>query len=338
MAGKESLKGNCVKTYLRRFPDTPTLTIARKIYKENLELFTSLESARKTVRYYRGQTGDDGRAKVSTKEFLRPITNNTNPFRLPESFASVRQDYILPKSATNILMLSDIHVPYQNNEAITLCLNLGKEKNINTIYLNSDIIDMYQASFHEKDPRNRSIKDELEMTRELLASIRNAFPKAYIYYKEGNHSARLRRYLMVKAPELLDCTEFELPTLLRFNEFKIHWIPNKQAVKIGKLYVLHGNEFKGGGGTSPARAYYTKSKVSIIAGDKHQTSEHTEPSLDGSTITCWSTGCLCELNPDYMPFNKWNLGAALINVEEDGDFSVHNFRIVKGKNGKLKIV
>jgi len=328
---RETIKAKCVRKYLERFPDTPTLTIAKKIYKENIELFTDVDNARSIVKYYRGQNGENKRKSITTKDFIKPLTYDTNPFKLPESFANVRHDYILPKSATNILMLSDIHLPYHDIKALTLALKYGADKNVNTIFLNGDIIDMYQASFHEKDPRNRSLKDEMDCARWFLDVLKKTFPKAKIYYKEGNHEARLRRYLMVKAPELLDCTEFELPVLLKLREMGIEWIPNKQAVKIGKLYVLHGNEFKGGGGVNPARAYYTKAKVSMIAGDKHRTSEHTETSLDGTVVTCWSTGCLCELSPDYMPYNAWNLGFAHITVEPDGNFEVYNKRIIKGK-------
>lgn len=331
MAVQTKLQGKIVKEYLKRFPNVPTKTIADKIYKENKELFSTPETARTRVRYYRGSLGDTNRDMLADTTHLKPLTYDTNPFKLPESHAYIRQDYILPKSATNILMLSDIHIPYHDVTALTLALKYGKDHNIDTIYLNGDILDMYQASFHEKDARKRSIKDELDAMRSFLDMLAKEFPKAKIYYKEGNHCMRLSRYLQVKAPELLDCTEFEIPSLLNLRQRGIEWIPNKQAVMIGKLYALHGNEFKGGGGVNPARAYYTKSKVSMIAGDKHRTSEHTETSLNGDVVTCWSTGCLCELSPDYMPYNAWNLGFAHIMVEPNGNFEVYNKRIIKGK-------
>ncbi len=333
-------KTQIIKDQMKRFPETPALTLAKKIYKMpgNNKLWLSHDNIRQTINYYRGHHGKTHRKLIKGSDLETPLTYDTNPFKLPESSANIRKDYILPKAATNILMLSDIHFPYQNNEALTLALQYGKDHDINTIYLNGDILDMYQCSFHEKDMRKRSLSDELDSMRTFIVSLRANFPKAKIYYKEGNHEARLSRYLMVKAPELLDCQEFELPILLKLGENGIEWIPNKQAVKIGKLYVLHGNEFKGGGGVNPARAYYLKSKVSMIAGDKHQTSEHTEQSLNGDIVTCWSTGCLCELNPDYMPYNKWNLGAGHIQMHPSGDFEVRNFRIIPDKSGKLKIV
>jgi hypothetical protein len=51
----------------------------------------------------------------------------------------------------------------------------------------------------------------------------------------------------------------------------------------------------------------------------------------GKLITTWSTGCLCNLNPDYMVLNKWNHGFAFVEVGSNGDFTVKNHRIYKGR-------
>ena len=342
MPPKVTVKGQIIKEYLRKFPNTPDKTIGVKIYKENKSSFKSEKNAYDLVRFYRGHKGNRSKEQASHKEFFKPITNDTNPFKfkLPESSSFVRKDYFLPKANDKILMVSDIHFPYQINEALFLVLERGYKIGINTLYLNGDILDMYQASFHERDARKRSIKDELDTIRDFFDSVQRDLPGVKIYYKEGNHEMRLSRYLMHKAPELLDCEEFELAQLLKLGERGIEWIPNKKVVQIGKLYALHGNEFKGGGGVSPARAYYLKSGVSMIAGDKHRTTEYTETLLNENTITTWSTGCLCELNPEYLPFgNKWNLGAADITVHKSGDYHVNNFRIIKDEHTKLlKIV
>lgn len=47
----------------------------------------------------------------------------------------------------------------------------------------------------------------------------------------------------------------------------------------------------------------------------------------------WSLGCLCDLRPDYRPFafTKWNHGAAVVNVSENGNFHVDAFTIINGK-------
>lgn len=45
----------------------------------------------------------------------------------------------------------------------------------------------------------------------------------------------------------------------------------------------------------------------------------------------WSTGCLCDLHPDYAPLNKWNHGFAFVEVFNGGKFEVQNLFISDGK-------
>ena len=48
-------------------------------------------------------------------------------------------------------------------------------------------------------------------------------------------------------------------------------------------------------------------------------------------ITTWSTGCLCDLTPEYARLNRWNHGAAHVEISNGGDFHVTNFRIREGQ-------
>ena len=52
--------------------------------------------------------------------------------------------------------------------------------------------------------------------------------------------------------------------------------------------------------------------------------------VNGNVIRAWSTGCLCELNPEYMPLNNWGHGCAVITIDE-GQASVQNIRIQNGQ-------
>jgi len=227
-------------------------------------------------------------------------------------------------------LLSDLHFPYNHNEAITTALNYGKDQNIDAIFINGDMLDFYQLSFHEKDPRVTDIGEELESGRNFLSSLRKNFPKANIYYIPGNHEARLERYLRVKAPELLDVAEFRLDVLLRVAEYGVEYIEHSTKCYFGKLLVEHGDKLKGAGGVNPARTLYLKFKRHAICGHFHRTTEATEKVYDGDVYVTYSTGCLCELEPRYMEVNNHNHGFAL--VEMDGDnFTVHNKKIFNGK-------
>jgi len=324
----QTIKGKIVVKELEKWNnDIPTHQVARIIFNDNKALFSSFEEVRSSVRYYRGQMG-----KTNRKMIKKYGLDNYTMIKLPKSMAKELSVFTLPTECNNILFLSDIHIPFHHEESLEIALDYGKEK-VNTIYLNGDVMDMFQVSSHEKDPNKVGIETEFELTKEFLAYLRQEFPKATIYWKEGNHERRWKRWLRQKAPEVLRMKEFELNIILELHKYGITWIENETLVKFGKLNVIHGNEFRGGGGVNPARSLFMRAKSNTIAGDKHKTGENNEGTLNEDLITTWSVGCLCELNPEYLPFAHtiWNHGFAHITTESNGNFSVKNFRIYRGK-------
>lgn len=325
----EQIPTQVARELCKKFPDSPTLTLAKKLYKENTKLYRNVEHARSCIRSIRGLSGHN-KNNLKDKSLVKEPAYNYNPFDLPQSKSEPREVWKLPKSLSKVLLLSDIHFPYQDNEALTTALKYGRDNNVDAIFLNGDILDFYQCSFHEKDPRVTSIADELEMGREFFKTLRKNFPKAMIYYITGNHEARLERYLRVKAPELLDIQEFRVDVLLRVAESGIHYLPHGTKCYFGKLLVEHGDKMKGSGGVNPARSLFAKLKRHAICGHFHRTSEATEKVYDGDVVVTYSTGCLCELEPRYMEVNNHNHGFAM--VEMDGEnFKVRNLKIVNGK-------
>jgi predicted phosphodiesterase len=315
-----------IKKYLRKFPNTPSRTLAKILHKDYPQVFLSDEDARNGIRRLRHLMVNE---KHSCKEFVNQKKHSVNPFQLPESEAKEYKQYIIPEGNNRILFLSDIHIPYHNVKALTLALKYGKEKKVNTIYLNGDIMDCYQASHHERDALKRSLAYEIEQTKDFLKTLKKHFPECKIYFKEGNHEKRWRRYLRRCAPALLGIEEFELPILLNFGEMGIEWIPNELSVKAGKLNIIHGNEYFGNS-LNPGKFYFDKAGENIIGGDKHRTSEFIKRSIGNKVEGGWSVGCLCELNPEYFPFNNWNLGFSYIEFNKDL-FHIENKKIIEGK-------
>ncbi len=323
-----------VHDLLEQFPNTPSLTLAKKVMTDNPSMFTTVEAARTAIRYFRGATGSKSRKHAHAK-LARPFDESLfNPFGIPESDEVEFIPFILPESCSRVLYLTDIHVPYHNIEALTAAIQLGMDRRIDTVFIGGDFLDFYSLSTFERDPRQRGFADELEMGREVLGIIRREFPDAAMFYQLGNHEERFERYMRVKAPELLSVDEFRIDKLLGFEKLGIELIDGKRVAKAGKLNIVHGHEFGRGGASSsvnPARGLYNRSKTSTICGHHHQTSEHTERDLNGDLVTTWSCGCLCELSPDYMPINRWNHGAAFIEIDHtNGWFKVENKRIING--------
>jgi predicted phosphodiesterase len=329
----KTLKAQIVLEYLEKYPKTHKRTLAEMIYRDNVEVFNKIESVRSMIRYYTGASGVRDRNKIS-KKYPKHIKMGKlgNPFELPESEEQSFDPFVIQKVAKKVLILSDIHCPYHSIQALSQAINYGKEKGVDSVILNGDIIDFYQASSFCRDPRKKSIKYELDTARELLIKIKESLGNPKMYYKQGNHEERFERYLLVKAPELLGIEEFKLDVLLRFGELGIEYIDKKRIIKAGKLNVMHGHEFGRAifSPVNPARGAYMKAKENCIVGHHHQTSEHTEPSLSGIITTTWSVGCLSELHPEYAPINKYNHGFAYVELSKDGTFKVENKRINNG--------
>lgn len=331
MASKLTIKGGTVLKYIQKFPNSSKKSLAEKIYKENNLLFKDVENVRNVIRNLTGSAGNKSRKETATRVEMKSDFSRENPYGLPKSDAKPFEPYILPKGNNNILFLSDIHLPYHDVNALNIAFEYGLKHSINTIYLNGDIMDCYQVSFHEKDPKKRAMAEEFDITRDFLDCLIKVFPNAKIFYKQGNHEARYERYLRSKAPELLDIQEFRLDVILKLSEKGVTWIPNNQLVKAGKLNMIHGNEYKGGGGINVARTLWLRAGDNVIAGDKHKTQTGLKTNIDKKVVGTWSVGCMCELNPDYLPFNEWGHGFAHIQIHDDGDFVVHNKSIVNGK-------
>lgn len=238
--------------------------------------------------------------------------------------------YILPKSSNNIGLICDPHSPYHDTHALGIIMDYFEEHGINTIIWNGDGWDCFQVSSFEKRGGRMSTLEERDITREMLLKTRKRFPDADMYYKIGNHEDRLERYILRNAKGLEGLLTVE--DQLQLASMNIKLIHSKQIMKAGKLNIIHGHEYQGGGGVNPARAMFLKAKGNTIFGHVHQTSEHVEKNIDGDIIACWSVGhvaLIAEYAPD--PFNKWNQGFAHIEVRKDGTFSVNNKRIINGK-------
>jgi predicted phosphodiesterase len=327
-----SISGRLAKKYLTEYPDLPTNTIARMLHKDNPEVFNGIDHARKTLRYYRLACGEANRARIGDRRFEREISHsNYNPFQLPESDEKEFEPFVI-EGFKRLLVLNDIHTPYHSVEALTIALEFAAKEEIDCILLNGDIIDFHQLSHFEKDPRNRHFDQELISLNQLFESLILAFGVP-IFYKLGNHEERYISYMRVKAPELLSIKLFSFENVINAEDYGITVIKDKRTVRFGKLNILHGHELKGGliPPVNPARGVYLRTTDNTLVGHFHNQSSHSENTLSGRHISCWSNGCLCDLHPEWMPNNRWNHGFAIVDLFDEGNFSVNNYKIIKGK-------
>ena len=319
-------KASVAREYRQKYGnEMPTLKLARIMYNDNPLFFNSIDSARSILRAIEHKMGQ-------RKSFIKTVDMHErpkNPYNLPESDEAIYQPYDL--KAKRLLVLSDIHIPYHNIEALTCAFDFAKSEKPDAILLNGDTLDFFGLSRFAKDPKARSFAHELKTFKEFMDILKKTFD-AKIYFKIGNHEERYFHFLWMKAHEIVGVEEFELENIIKSRAEGIEIIKDKRIIKAGDLNIIHGHEF-GGSVFSPvniARGLFLKGKVSAMQGHNHCSSEHSESNMNGELTTTWSLGCLCELHPAYLPINKWNHGFALVDIDGK-NFEVRNKRIHKGK-------
>ena len=316
----------------RDFPDTPTRTLAKRLSKSHQ---ITIENARDAVRRIRGNHGNRDRKDVADKSQYREnqpagFVPETPPPLMPESLAEPWLPFELG-NGIRVAVLSDIHVPYHSKTALESTVRHTKRKNPNVLLLNGDFADFYAISRHQKDPSKRDFKQEMQMIREGLSWLRHQYGKeCRIVYKLGNHEERWQHYLWNAAPEISDDPRMDIAEWIDAKKHGVEVVGDQRPIFLGELPILHGHELGKGGvaaPVNPARGLWLRTSGTMLIGHGHRTSHHVEPDWRHKQTSCWSTGCLCVLTPEYARINKWNWGAAEVEVNGVGGFEVDNFRL-----------
>ena len=305
-------------------------TIARRLAKE---FKCSIEKARGVVRRVRGASGELHRKQL-TNQVSRPQGKAGKRPEMPKSKAEPWSTFEIP--GKNIAVLSDIHVPYHDETALSAAVAYSKKRNPDCVVLNGDAMDFYGISRWQKDPRKRNFKQELDTCEELLLWLRDQFPKSEFVFKIGNHEERWQHYLWNNAAELCDHPRMQLENWFDFENKGIHIVDDQRPMLAGNLPILHGHELGRSvfNPVNPARGAFLRTQHTVLVGHNHQTSGHADTNLWHEETFVWSVGCLADLTPEYMRVNRHNHGFAFVQVAEDGSFDVDNMRI--SRDGKVR--
>lgn len=242
---------------------------------------------------------------------------------LPEMIIELTEP--LEISFKRCLVVNDIHIPFQDNNALEIALK-GK---YDTLILNGDILDFYALSKFTKNP-SMNFLTERQSGLQFFGYLRGKHPKARIIWQLGNHETRLQQYIWSKAPALFGLPTMTIEQLFNTGKYRIEVIPNGQFIKAGHLHIIHGNEGGGNALINVARSRLLASFSNVLSAHSHVTQEFITRTIGGHIIGSWSNGCLCQLKPQYRPLNNWNHGFA--EIEMDGkDFQIHLKKIYGGK-------
>ena len=262
--------------------------------------------------------------------------------KVPEDLADVEMPHLEDGDTSELtwkhvdhnrmLVLSDIHFPYHDKYALMQALRYGKEKEVDSILLNGDILDFYQLSKFSKNPSKPNIRAELDIFRSFIDQLKQRFPDSTIYFKCGNHELRLEHWIRNNAAHFDGL--IDLDHLVKFADHGIIYLKDNVGVKLGKLNIIHGHEIRASMGVvNIARTYYTKTQANILFGHWHQSQEYITRNLDGTITGAWTQGCLSKLDASYTyGINQWVHGFSVVDkLDAAGNFRVNLKKIIDGE-------
>ena len=339
MKVKSGIKSDIVREWLISHAKVPNINknqTAAKILMADPSMqgmFDSIEQARSTIRAIRGVMGERER-----KRNHRIIDEFNSKFDQAVNENSPRKEIDFTPyqiKHNNVLVLSDLQYPYYDRNAFKTALQYAYDHlEVDCVFINGDWFDFYKASHFMKDPRRMDLFEELEGGCNLIKLMQELFG-CPVVLKFGNHEERFDNYITEKAGQLKTIPEFSLEACINKRvPDNLTIVKDKRIVKIGKLPFVHGHEFGRGmfSPVNPARGLFNRALHSCVQGDCHRPSEHTEKNLSGELLVTYSMGCLCQLQADFAPYNRWMHGFAHVKVlDKNGSYIFSNKKIINGE-------
>jgi len=168
-----------------------------------------------------------------------------------------------------VLVYGDIHYPYQDERALNILYEYMKDYKPDAVVILGDVVDFYSISDWDKNPDHFDLQYELDLARDHLRKVRKIVGKqTRIYYLEGNHEARLQRYVY-RHPELEGLDVLNIKYLLDFDKYKIefkgadvdYWKKDNGHLKLGNVLLMHGDNRLNGASNSKYSGYSVKNTI-----------------------------------------------------------------------------
>jgi predicted phosphodiesterase len=152
---------------------------------------------------------------------------------------------IKSRDVSNYMVISDLHIPFHNNLAITEAVEYGKKNNIDTLIIAGDTVDCYSLSRFTKF-QTISIKEEYREARKFFDYASRNFNKVVVL--SGNHELREKKYFssrltpdemewLLNKPMLQRCIE-DIPNVFIHKNI-IHNVDMNWFMEIGDVIIGH---------------------------------------------------------------------------------------------------
>ena len=244
-------------------------------------------------------------------------------------------------SERSIVITSDWHIPFQDNEVLGVFLNFLAEYQPDELILNGNINDCTSFSSH---PRIRELantlrdgKKEREAFFHIASLLRLALPNARIVYIGSQcHEGWIDQWVQ-SSPILVDDPNYTVPGWFRLDDYGIEYVPEVYDVMgNGELLITHGTIARSKSGAS-AQGALDSEGTSVIVGHTHRLSQVYKTTSREEMVGI-EGGCMCQRTPWYTLKGKrrmmdWQQGFVLVNTKGNS-FSAQCIPIIRDGEDK----
>lgn len=232
-----------------------------------------------------------------------------------------------------VVFLSDIHIPYQDTALVASALRLIEDVRPDRVVINGDVADFFQCSrFNMAEERMEELQSDIDAANAFRRSVREAAPNAAIDETEGNHDNRITTYVRKNARAVASLRSLEPRFLFAYDDLDINVHPGCGFLLRPFFLVKHGTIVRGEAGAT-AKAELLAAGINGISGHTHRLATYRKSGYGQRQWT--EQGCMCRLDPDYVPGGvpNWTQGIAV------GEFSASAFVIheVPFTDGALRL-
>lgn len=223
-------------------------------------------------------------------------------------------------------IVSDIHIPVHDKRAWNLVLDIAQDLQPAMFVILGDFAECAALSSHGPvhPDIQFTLEDEFFACNEALDDIQKRLPRTKIVFVQGNHSWRLDRYILNRAPAFWNILTTD--KMLRLEERGIEYIPYNKPYRIKNTntYLQHSPP-----SYSETAAYTSLKKkpgASFVYGCTHRAMAHHSPDMNGNIHTVAMNGHLTSSTESksheaVFSYNKnnecrWVQGFTIVDVCE----------------------
>lgn len=207
------------------------------------------------------------------------------------------------KKSKSILVISDLHCPFQHPDAVKFLAACKKKYSPDTVVCIGDEVDFHSLSYHESNPDLPSAGDELHEAIEALKPIYKLFPKCTVI--ESNHGSMvLRKALTGGIPSKAIRSYNEVLEAPKNWKWAADLILNTE---LGPVYFCHGKS------SAPGRLA-SQYGMSTVQGHYHERAQLHYISTPERLMFDLHTGCLANDKSLALQYNKINPKRPIVSL------------------------